>query len=182
MSEKDTFNTLRPVLKRQYHAALTMLKQAIERCPEELWIDDQYANQFWQLAYHTLYYTHLYLQPDAASFTPWEHHQTYIQDLDEFRAPTEIQDLCEHPHRPPQTGELYSKSQVLEYWGVCDVMVDDCVKMLDLGASTCGFPWYDMTKLEHQFVTVRHIQHHTAQLGVRLREASGIAIDWIGSG
>ena len=79
-----------------------MLRQAIERCPDSLWANDEsgkYDNAFWQIAYHTLYYTHLYLSVDAESFEPWEHHQTFIQDLDEFRAPPEIQELCELPHR-----------------------------------------------------------------------------------
>jgi hypothetical protein len=28
-----------------------------------------------QIAYHALFYTHLYLQPAEADFVPWEHHR-----------------------------------------------------------------------------------------------------------
>jgi hypothetical protein len=181
VSERDTPAVFRAALKTQYHAALAMLRQAIERCPEPLWTCGDATNAFWQIAYHTLYYTHLYLHPRAEDFTPWEHHQTFIQDLDEFRAPPEIQDLCELPHRPPQTGKPYTREQVLAYWELCDAMVDEAVGALDLLASDCGFPWYQLTKAEHQMVNIRHIEHHTAQLGVRLREAAGIGIDWIGA-
>ncbi len=180
-AERDALNVFRSALATQYHAALAMLRQAIERCPEGLWAGGDRPNAFWQIAYHTLYYTHLYLHPRAEDFTPWEHHQTFIQDLDEYRAPPEIQDLCEHPHRPPQTGEPYTREQVLAYWELCDARVDDAVAALDLTAPECGFPWYDFTKAEHQFVTIRHIQHHTAQLGTRLREVAGAGIDWVGA-
>jgi hypothetical protein len=100
--------------------------------------------------------------------------------LDEFPAPPEIEDLCELPHRPPQTGEPYSKAQILDYWTICDRLVDDAVDALDLGNPQCGFSWYKLSKLEHQLVSIRHIQHHTAQLGDRLRSATGMVL--IGSG
>jgi hypothetical protein len=47
----------------QYQATLGMLKQAIVKCPESMWDAPDPPNRFWQLAYHTLFYTHLYLQP-----------------------------------------------------------------------------------------------------------------------
>jgi len=37
-----------------------------------------------------------------------------------------------------------------------------------------------MSKLEHQFVNIRHIQHHGAQLADRLRSAANIGIRWVG--
>jgi hypothetical protein len=177
----DATQMLRSAFKSQFHAALAMLRQAIERCPEDLWSSRDYANPFWRIAYHTLYYTHLYLQPHVSAFRPWEHHQTRIQDLDEIPAPPEIEDLCELPHRPPQTGEPYTKAQVLEYWSVCERMVDgvDALNVLD---SESGFPWHRMPKAEHQIMSIRHIQHHTAQLGVRLREAADTPIDWVRAG
>ena len=172
---------LRSAFKSQFHAALAMLRQAIERCPEDLWSSRDYANPFWRIAYHTLYYTHLHLQPQVSSFRPWEHHQTRIQDLDEIPAPPEIEDLCELPHRPPQTGEPYTKAQVLEYWSVCEQMVEG-VDALNVLARESGFPWHRLPKAEHQIMAIRHIQHHAAQLGVRLREAADIAIDWVRAG
>ena len=54
-----TSEALRSALKSQYHAALAMLREAIEKCPDELWASDEYTNRFWRIAYHTLYFTHL---------------------------------------------------------------------------------------------------------------------------
>jgi hypothetical protein len=39
-----------------------------------------------------------------------------------------------------------------------------------------------MSKLEHQLLNIRHLQHHTAQLADRLRQHAGAGIDWIGNG
>ena len=109
-----------------------MLRLAIERCSDRLWSTGDYVNPTWRIAYHALYYTHLYLQPSVTSFRPWEHHQTGIHDLDDIPAPPEIQDLTELPHRPPQTGEPYTKGEILTYWAICDEMVDDAIDALDL--------------------------------------------------
>ncbi len=178
---------LRSALMNQYHCALTMLRQAIECCPDSLWAADAspsgapYINPTWRIAYHVLYFTHLYLQPRLEEFTPWVHHQTGIHDLDDDPTPPEIAKYCEHPHRPPQTGRPYTKQEILEYWRFVDGMIDDGVNRLDLLAPQSGF-WYPIPKLEHQFVNLRHIQHHAAQLGLRIREATNgdVSIDWVG--
>jgi hypothetical protein len=80
-----------------------------------------HTNPFWRVAYHTLFYTHLYLQPTNR----------------------------------------------------CDSAVDDAVNALDLNAPHSGFSWYEIPKLEHQIVNIRHIQYHQAQLADRLRKATG---------
>jgi hypothetical protein len=50
---------------------------------------------------------------------------------------------------------------------------------LDLDANESGFSWYRMSKLEHQFVNIRHIQHHAAQLIDRVRSAADVGIRWV---
>jgi hypothetical protein len=176
-----TSELLRTALKSQYHAGLAMLKQAIEKCPDDLWVSRDYKNPFWRIAYHTLYFVHLYIQPSVYAFRPWEHHQTGIQDLDDIPAPPEILELTELPHRPPQTGKPYTKKEVLEYWSFCERMVDDAVDALDLTSPESGFSWYKISKAEHQIVAIRHIQHHAAQLGDRLRKTADVGLDWVGA-
>jgi hypothetical protein len=60
-------------------------------------------------------------------------------------------------------------------------MVDSAVDALDLQSQESGFRWYKVSKLEHQFINIRHIQHHAGQLADRLRLSDGIAIRWVGS-
>lgn len=162
---------IKPILKSQYHASVSMLKQAIDRCPDNLWTDASYPNPFWHVAYHAAYFLHLYLQPDMDSFRPWDKHR---QDY-EFMGP-----LPWPPHKSPNIGEPYSKDQVMEYVNICDEMIDAAVEAFDLDAPECGFWWYKMSKLEHQFVNIRHTQHHAAQLMDRLRQVAGEGVEWIG--
>jgi len=166
---------LRSVLKSQYRASLAMLGEAIQRCPDEVWSSTDHMNAFWQIAYHTLFFTHLYMQADEAAFRPWAHHQGSVQHPDGIAGSPD-------PNSPlPLIPKPYTKAQVLEYWRFCEQMIDDAVDKVDLESSQSGFSWYRMSKLEHQFVNLRHIQHHAAQLADRLRSAADVGIKWVGS-
>jgi hypothetical protein len=164
--------SIKPILKSQYHAALAMLEQAIDRCPETLWCVPANPNPFWHVAYHALFCTHMYLQVDEASFHPWDHHRDEYQFLGPMPWP---------PHRSPNIGQPYAKAEVLAYLGFCNALVDPAIEKLDMEASESGFSWYKMSKLEHQIVNLRHLQHHAGQLADRLRQNAGMGIDWIGS-
>lgn len=161
--------TLQAVLKSQYHASLAMLLDAIESCPADLWTSDAYTNPYWQVAYHALFYTDLYLQPGESEFTPWEQHRP------------------EHHRFGPRsegTGPLipYTSAEVAEYCRRCDATVDAAVDRLDLSAPECGFSWYQMPKLEHQLLNLRHLHHHCGQLADRLRQVAGRGLRWVGAG
>jgi hypothetical protein len=163
---------VRRALKRQYRAALGMLKNAIEACPESLWTEGDHPVAFWRVAYHTLFCTHFYLAADEQVFRPWEHHREEHQFLGPLPWP---------PHDEPKITQLYTRAQILEYWEFINAMIDKAVDQLDLNAQDSGFPWYNMPKLEHQLVNIRHVQHHAAILANRLRVATGVGVDWLGS-
>jgi hypothetical protein len=164
--------SLRAVLKSQYHAALAMLRDAIEKCPDEIWDGGKHTRPVWHVAYHTLFFTHLYLQPNEEAFRPWEHHRKEHQIL--------ASSVPWPPHYPTAVPEPYTKAEVLDYWNVCDGLVDAAVEDLDLDASDCGFFWYKMPKLEHQVMNIRHAQHHAAQIADRVRLAADIGVEWVG--
>src|SRR6266699_3623195 len=50
VADRTTTEKLRAVLKSQYHASLAMLRQALERCPEDLWDNKDQGNAVWQTA------------------------------------------------------------------------------------------------------------------------------------
>ena len=55
----------RGVLKAQYRMALKMLDHAIDKCPDSLWLSAEgHGAAYWRLAFHTLFFTHFYLQKD----------------------------------------------------------------------------------------------------------------------
>jgi hypothetical protein len=167
---------LATVLKSQYHASLAMLRQAIEKCPADLWYSKEQVNAFWQTAYHTLFFTHLYLQPTAEDFRPWKEHQSQVQHEDAQTGPADPMSTL------PLLPDPYTQEQVLEYWHFCDEMVDSAVDALDLLSPASGFSWYRVGKLEHQIINIRHIQLGAAQLAGRLRAKLDIGLGWVSAG
>lgn len=172
MPLEDTF---KPVLKSQYHAALAMLRDAVERCPDELWTASGHLSAFWQVAYHCVFFTHLYLHTEEAAFRLWPGHQRDVQHDDGLTNRPDPKSTL------PLLPAVYSKSDVLAYWAICDRMVDEAVDAMDLDAPSCGFWWYSVSKLEHQLINLRHVQHHTAQLADRLRTAVDVNVKWVGA-
>jgi DinB superfamily len=166
---------IRALLKSQYHASLAMLRDTIERCPDDLWNTSDHPNAFWQIAYHAVFFAHFYLHRDKDCFQPWEQHQANVQNEDGLPGPPDGSAL-------PLIPTPYTRSQVLAYWEISDRLVDPAVNDLALHDPNCGFPWYkNVTKLEHQFISIRHIQHHAAQLADRLRSGAGQGTRWVGS-
>jgi hypothetical protein len=139
-----------------------------------VWLADTHPNAFWQIAYHTLFIAHVYLHPTFDSFRPWAGHQADVGQPDALRAPVNADSSL------PLLPAPYTRAQALELWGVCDRMVDEAVDGFNLESQECGFGWYQgVSKLEHQFVSIRHIQHHTAQLADRLRAARDFGVGWV---
>jgi hypothetical protein len=160
---KDLVHNLKPALKGQYHAALDMLKGAIEECPDAIWLGGIPPRSFWRLTYHTLFFTHLYLQVKNEDFVPWERHR------DEVESDQERERLDATP---------YSKDELLTYWELVDGMVDPQLDKIDLTSPESGIPWYKIPKLDHILLNLRHIQEHAGQVRDRLLEA-GIDQKWI---
>jgi hypothetical protein len=147
-----------------------MLNQAIIQCPDDLWADTKFSNQFWQIAYHALFYAHLYLQPTEEDFSPWKSH---YENAHRFSSPETV-----------LSGEgegagSYQKDEMLEYLEFCRQEVDTQVTALNLEAES-GFPWIPFSKQELQFYNIRHMQHHTGELCERLGTLANIDIKWVG--
>lgn len=158
------------VIRSQYHAALKMLAQAIEKCPAALWHQADDQAKFWHIAYHALFYTHLYLNTTEADFTPWVNHR---EDY-EFMGP-----IPWDGNRVPKIGEPYQQAALLDYVTFCRQQVDQHVPTLDLAASS-GFDWLPMSKFELQIYNIRHLQQHAGELMERLGSRARISVDWIG--
>ena len=171
-----SLDAVRNALKNQYRAGLAMLHEAVDLCPDDVWLNQSPVNAYWQVAFHALYFTHLYLQPTSAHFHPWPGHQGGVQHEDGMAGPNDPDsDL-------PLIPKPYSRLQVLDYVRFLEERVASAVDALDLASTDCGFSWYDCNKLEHQLINVRHLHHHVAQLADRLRAATGVGVSWVDSG
>ncbi len=158
------------VLKSQYHAALEMLWQSIARCPVSLWNDPADKNRFWHVAYHALFYTHLYLHDREDDFEPWSGNRPKVQFLGRLPWP---------PYEEPEIGEPYTPAELLDYCSFCGRKVEQHLDDIDL-AGDSGFDWLPFGKLELQLYSIRHIQHHTGELMERLGSRAGVDVPWIG--
>ena len=151
-------------LKGQYHAGLAMLRDTITACPEETWLSGKHPRNYWRIVFHTLYYTHLYLHQDEESCVHW----------------SKCRKECRVLWDEPEIEEPYTQAEMLSYLAEVDAGVDSLVDALDLDTEKTGFSWYtDMGKLDHQLLSLRHLQGHVGQLSEILMQA-GIDTEWVG--
>lgn len=153
-----------PILLSQYAASFDMFRDAVEKTSDEDWNSKDYKTQTWQIAFHSLFFTYLYLHKKHADFKP----------LEGFIEGAEIYDSFKDAPEP-----LYSRSQIIDYISQCENFAKEILPQSDLNAAS-GFSWYETSKLEHQIINIRHIQHHTAQIADRLRNKADTNTNWFG--
>lgn len=175
---------VRGALKQQYHAGLAMLRQCIERCPDDLWAADRpdtsadgiVDRAYWRIVLHGLYFTHLYLGQgeDALRPPPADSAIGGRKDFKGMWGPPP----SEEPYDFPLGTPACSRAEALEYLAYVDGIVNETVDGLDLETEESGFHWYrNITKLSHQILNVRHVQGHVGQLS-ELLMLRGIDTDW----
>ena len=160
-------------LKEQYHAALAMLAECVQKCPDDLWMAGTYPRTFWRIAFHTAYFTHLYLGQNEDAYQPWPGRPEGCPEL--WKKPWSVE-----PYELPEDFKPYTQKQVRDYLAYIDSLIDATIETLDLEAQETGIPWYKhMSKLSHQLLNLRHIQGHVGQLSEILM-VRGIDTHWIG--
>lgn len=151
-------------LTRQYLAGFAMLRDSIQKCPPNLWLAGEHPRTFWRIAYHAIFYTHLYMAPNEESFVPWEKQRK----------------SCSALWGKPAMAKPYSNQDLLDYLDAAAASVSDAVSRLDLDSDSTGFSWYpNMSKFDHQLVNLRHLSGHAGQLS-ELLMAHGIDTVWVG--
>jgi hypothetical protein len=163
---------LRHDLKEQYHAALAMLAECVQRCPDDLWTAGSHPRTFWRIAFHAAFFAQLYLGQDTAAFQAWGAAPPEFQALWDSSMTLEPFEMEEHV-RP------ISRREALDYIAFTDELVDPVIDGLDLDSPEPGFWWYKgISKLSHEMMSLRHIQGHIGQLS-ELLMARGLDTDWI---
>ncbi|HEY3329153.1 MAG TPA: hypothetical protein VGK19_03955 [Capsulimonadaceae bacterium] len=164
---------LRNALKEQYHAALAMLAECVEKCPDELWLAGKHPRTFWRIAFHTAFYAHLYLGQGEDAFSPWPGRREGIH-AGLWERPEGVE-----PYELPEGVEIYQRHEILDYIAFIDGLIDPTIDTLDLDTDYSGFRWYvGIDKLSHELMSLRHIQGHVGQLS-ELLMAQGIDTDWV---
>jgi hypothetical protein len=172
---------IKAALKEQYHATLAMLADCLEKCPEDFWNNPNPAHDegdrviyrpFWRIAFHGLFFTQLYMGQTVDDFKPWPNSPLRFNSM--WGPDWEVE-----PFEFPEDIEPLSKPDMLDYLAYVDSLVDPIVDGLDLSAAESGVPWYkNFPKLNHELLTLRHLQGHVGQLS-ELLMARGIDSRWV---
>jgi hypothetical protein len=156
--------TSREVLWGQFGAAIDMLENAIRACPDALWSDRARTPEFWYLAYHTLFFLDLYLHDAVNGFAP--------------PAPFTLDELDPSGVMPDR---VYAKRELLSYLEHGRHLARTRIAALsaETAVQRCRYGWKDVTHLESLLSNMRHVQHHTAQLNLLLRQSTDSAPEWV---
>jgi hypothetical protein len=166
-------STCKTLLANQFEAALAMLNVCIDRCPEPIWNAPVANNPFCQSAFHTLFFADYYLEPGEASFRAQPFHQAHENVFADYEQlePREPVALYERAWIKLYLRHVRSKAAA-----VIAAETSDSLQ------APCGFPPKTFSRAELYVYNLRHVQHHAAQLSLRLRLDGRIDTPWIGSG
>jgi uncharacterized damage-inducible protein DinB len=152
-------------LWQQLGAAIDMLENAIAACPEELWSDRSRQPEFWYLAFHTLFFLDLYLSDSVEGFAPPP--PFTLDELD----PAGVL-----PERPYTQEELraYLEHGREKLRKVVAGLTDEQAREPRLFGSSFEGSFFELL-----LYSLRHVQHHTAQLNLILRQETDSASRWV---
>lgn len=156
-------STIPELIAQQFGAALDMLENAINACPDDQWDN---PSKFWYLAYHTAFWTDYYL-----SDTPMEN---------EYHPPKPFS-LCEFedgalPER------VYAKDEILTFLHhgrkrLQQQLQANTAEQLLHKRFTSEYKNFSLFEL--LLYNMRHVQHHAAQLNLLLRQGGTTPPDWV---
>ena len=158
-------STWKSITWRQFGAAIDMLENAIVACPDKVWGKRPGFWEFWYLAYHTLFFLDYYLSDPAEKFSP--------------PTPFGLEELDPAGVLPPR---VYTKAELTTYLehGRAKCRAKIAALTEEKAHQHCGFERRDMTAAELLVYTMRHVQHHAAQLNLILRQKINSAPSWVG--
>ena len=171
--------TLQHSLWKHFGASIDMLKDAIELSPEELWNNNR---KFYYMAYHTVVFIDYYTSMPPRNFTA-----ALPYTLTEpAKLPADaIDDIL--------PDKLHSKQELLAWLQTCR---DKCRQLIanlteeqlsqrwaadspDINLTLSDPRVVQDSVLDVLFLNMRHVQHHTAQLNLILRQTINDAPDWV---
>ena len=165
--------TTKKLIDSQFQAALCTLNTCIDICPPADW-DAPVANlAFCQAVFHALFSTDCYLGLSTEALREQAYHR---DNPDFFRDYEELEDRKQEL--------LYDKPSIAAYMAFCrrkasDVVAKETAETLQ---ARCGFEWLAFSRAELHIYNTRHIQHHAAQLILKLRLNGATDIPWARSG
>jgi hypothetical protein len=157
------YTNWKEMLWQQFGAAIQTLEKAIADCPEEIWSDQESFHQYWYMAYHTLFFLDYYISESPDSFSPPE--------------PFTLSELDPKGVLPDR---VYTKEELLRYLEYGREKCRTSLRALteEKAAEKSRFRDH-LTVLGDYLYTMRHVQHHAAQMNLLLRQKVDSAPRWV---
>lgn len=157
-------NALKEIIWHQFGAAIDMLENAILACPEKPWGEQLELSEFWYRVFHTLFWLDFYLSDSSEGFVP--------------PAPFTLVELDPAGLLPEL---VYTKNELKNYLDHCRNKCLNTIKSLSDEKSHQHFKYgsIDLSFAELLLYNMRHVQHHTAQLNLILRQKIDSAPRWV---
>lgn len=154
----------RTLIWNQYGAAIDTLENAIRACPQELWSDRARFPEYWYSVYHTLFWLDLNLSGGVEGFAP--------------PTPYTLEELDPAGILPSR---VYTQEELLEYLEHCREKAHATISGLtdESAQRLCRIGRDEGTFVELLLYNMRHVQHHSGQLNLILRQTIDSAPGWV---
>ncbi|HEY7088866.1 MAG TPA: DinB family protein [Tepidisphaeraceae bacterium] len=166
-------DTLKELIAREFEASLSMVNLAVARCPDASWNQPVANWKFCQAAFHVVFFADLYLQSseDVEAFKRQPFHVQHKADFGDY------EELTDRPQV-----RMYAKPFVMSYLQDVRRKAQETIarESAEVLAGPSGFSWRKCSRAELHVYNIRHIQHHAAQLSMRLRLDANIDVPWVG--
>jgi len=148
----------------QYGAAIDSMELAIDACPDALWGDRSRFPEFWYVVYHTLFMLDYYESESPEGYAP--------------PAPFTLSELDPAGVLPDR---VYSKEEMRRFLEHGRQKLRVRIAGMTDEKAVSRSPFRDLNELEFLLYKMRHVQHHTAQLNLLIRQATNSdAPRWVG--
>lgn len=162
-------DTMKTLILNQMMATLDTLNYCIETCPDSEWQEDHKDAPFSQVVFHTLFYTDFYLGRDTVPFKEQPFHLNHTDIFSDYE---------EMENKIPEN--LYEKQFCQNYLAHCKAKLKATVEAetAETLAGESGIDFRKISRAELYVYNMRHIQHHAAQLGLRIQMVTGKEMPW----
>lgn len=162
-------DTMKGLIINQMTAALDTLRYCIESCPDAEWQEAHKDAPFSQVVFHALFYADFYLGRDSIPFKEQPFHVSHTGIFGDYE---ELEDRIPL-HR-------YEKPFCLDYLAHCvrKLKATVAAETADSLSGASGIDFRKSSRAELYVYNMRHIQHHAAQLGLRIQMITGKAMPW----
>ena len=155
---------LKEIVWNQFGASIDMLENAIKACPENIWGNRSGYQEFWYIAFHTLFWLDFYLSESPDNFSPPSPYT-----LSEFDPEGILPD------------KVFSKEELLVYLEHGRKKCKSRIETLTEEKANQHFIFgsINLSIIELMLYNMRHVQHHAAQLNLLLRQKINSAPRWV---